>query len=166
MAKPYPATLCALVSELASLVTSKLGCRSRNEVAHAVAWFGTPITEAQFNNPRSTAMAEGHADVGQFIPLVLKFTKADGSEASLPDDPSITLDDDTLGEIVRNASGLPHVKLLKQGIVKVTVNQDGDPGPDESIITLSGSIFINDPAYDAEAGSLEFGAPVTDIDQA
>jgi hypothetical protein len=166
MAKPYPATLCALIGELASLFDAKLGCRPRNKVTTAVAWFGTPITEAQFNNPRSKAMAEGHADVGQFIPLVLKFTKADGSDAVLPDDPSITLDDDTLGEIVRNAAGVPHVKLLKQGIVKVTVNQDGDPGPDESIITLSGSIFVNDPSDDAEAGSLEFGAPVTDIDQA
>lgn len=111
-------------------------------------------------------MAEGHAKVGEFVPLVLKFTKHDGSEASLPDDPSITLDDDTLGEIVHNAAGLPHVKLLRQGIVKITVNQDGDPGPDESIITLSGSIFINDPADDAETGGLEFGAPVTELDQA
>jgi hypothetical protein len=162
MAKPYPATLCAMFWEL----VSQLGCRPRNEVAHAVAWFGTPITEAQFNSTRSTPMAEGHAKVGEFVPLVLKFTKADGSEASLPDDPSITLDDDSLGEIVHSAAGLPHVKLLKQGIVKVTVNQDGDPGPDESIITLSGSIFINDPTDDAETGGLEFGAPVTELDQA
>ena len=159
MPRPYPATLCAMFWEL----IDQLACRPKNTVATAVAWFGSPLSAQQFNShQRSTIMSEGHALVGEFVPLVLKFLKADGTEASLPDDPSITLSDDTLGEIVVGANGLPYVHALAQGAVTVTVNQDGDPGPDESIITLVGTILINDPGDDATTGSLEFGPAETD----
>lgn len=159
MPRPYPATLCAMFWEL----IAQLDCRPRQQVAAAIAWFGTPLSAQQFNShQRSTVMAEGHAKVGEFIPLVLKFTKADGTEASLPDDPSITVSDPTLAELVEGANGLPYVHALAQGAVTVTVNQDGDPGPDESIITLVGTILINDPSDDATTGSLEFGPAETD----
>ena len=159
MPRPYPATLCSMFWEL----IDQLACRPRNTVATATAWFGTPLTAQQFHaHQRSTVMAEGHAQVGEFIPLVLKFFKADGSEASLPDDPDITVSDPALAELVEGANGLTYVHALAQGAVTVTVNQDGDPGPDESVITLVGTLLINDPSDDATTGGLEFGPAETD----
>jgi len=120
------------------------------------------------NAPQMSAMTGGGAweyDIG----VVKKPTSGTGDlrgwmEFDLPDGARIKKMQ--VFAATDSGNGTMHVKLLRQGTVKITVNQDGDPGPDESIIILSGSIFINDPADDAEAGSLEFGAPVSSIDPA
>ena len=66
-----------------------------------------------------------------------------------------------------NAAGVPHVKLLRQGIVKITVNQDGDPGPDEVDHHPVGlaSLSTTRPTTPRQAAS-SFGAPVSSLDPA
>lgn len=98
-------------------------------------------------------MARGN--VGQRVRYTITALKEDGTPGETGGDPTWTVDDSEVTEVVKLGEGDYAARLLAQGSSKITALQ---PKADGTSVELVGIVICNDPADDATIFAITEGA--------